>query len=324
MHALARLLVTAAVLCPACAPDEDDLLAAAGDDEVAFRMPTTFGTGTASGGGTVFNTNYYGDDRLPELRMPFMTQHNGVRLKKVTLVGGEQLTDLEVVDGELIGTDGDGNPHAGATLIGSEWTLIIDGAGEPLMLTDMHVVDGVPHYSFTHPDNFYKLWASTCRTDTPGVEIPARLLSGFTLDEKSGAVTPLAGTTYFACLNGATGKAAEWGYYDLAVALATFEPFEAAIRVIRADYCYNGDSYTHAGVELAVEDRWGVMSAAGHEDAPVEAVWGADRLLCRGQGRSKPVPLACGDKKLIPDCPADASLETVPGADFITRVPLNK
>lgn len=144
----------------------------------------------------------------------------------------------------------------------------------------------------------------------------ARLLSGFTLDEQTGDVSPLANNTYIACTNGATGKAATWGFYDLALGEADWKILEVAIRMIRADYCYDGVSFTHPGVEMMFEDRW--RPAGDPSDLPIEAVWGPDGLLCRGQGRSVEVPKACGGVA-IPACEDEASFALHPEAMVITR-----
>lgn len=311
MHArIAQFLAATALFMPACAPEDE------GDE---FRMGTG-GSGSGSGGGTVFNTNYLGDDALPEVRAPIGTTHAGIVLKRIDLIDGTRINSFEVVDGEIVARDVANNLYTDEALIDSDWSILGPSSPHelPVRLVAREDIDGVPHYLFAHGGN--TLMINTCRSQGDD-SIFARLLSGFTLDEATGKIKPLSGTTYIACDNGATGKAAAWGYYDLAQALGDFAPLETAIRVIRADYCYDGVSHTNPGVALQIEDRWTVLSQ--NDGGPLEAVWGKTGLLCHGQGRSGAIPLTCDGKPTtaIP-CPPGASLKSFPGAQFITRLPV--
>lgn len=314
MHVWIATLIPAVLLAAlvgsGCAPEEEgDLGGRSGPG----------GSGGGSGGGTVFNTNWVDDAKLPELRQPMGTSHHGVMIKRIRLQSGVEIQSFEVVDGDIVAVDVDEVVHSGDALVGSLWTLggPLTPHPEPMQLAAREVRDGIPYYRFR--DGGETLWISTCISPNSNASLDARLLSGFTLDELSGRITPLADTTYIACTNGATGKAAAWGYYDLAVALADFAPLELAIRVIRADYCYDGVAHTHPGVPLHIEDVWGVLN---EDSGEVEAVWGPDGLLCRGQGRVDEIPGACGlwgDE--IKACPEDFDPEDFPEARFITRLP---
>jgi hypothetical protein len=296
-----RVLTLASILCPACAPEDEG--------DVGSRMGG-MGTGSGTGGGTVFNTNVLDEDALSEVLQPLGTSHYGMALSAVTLKHGTTLAHFSVEDGVLVGYDKKGKAYDDVALLQSRWSFnaaTTKPAG--MRLAERVDVDGWPHYRFTEE------WQGedTCVSDDGPVY--ARLLSGFTLDELTGAVTSLADNTYVACTNGATGKAATWGFYDLAVGEGDWKIFEVAIRMIRADYCYDGVSFTHAGVSMAYEDRW---HAADPSDLPVEAVWGADGLLCRGQGRSLEVPKTCGEVA-VPACEGEVSFATYPEALFITH-----
>lgn len=301
MHTPIAVVLTAALLCPACAPE--------GAGELEFR--DTLGTGSGSGGGTVFNTNEVDDAAVSEVRQPMGLKHKGVTLEGVELASGVDVARFEVEDGELVAYDEEGDKYLGPALYESEWRLRLDVTTwmSPLRLHDRAVIDGWPHYRFRKG-----ILGNTCRGATD--DIYARLLTGFTLDEATGEVAPLTDNTYIACRNGATGKAAALGYYDLALALGDFTPFETAIRVIRADYCYDGTSYTHAGVAIEIEDAW---SPSTSHVGPIEAVWGPDGLLCRGSGRTTAIPGSCDDGD-IPACKPGKGLTSYPGALFLTRV----
>jgi len=295
-----RMLTLASLLCPACAPEDE------GDVGPRGGM----GTGSGTGGGTVFNTNVLDQDSLSEVLQPLGTSHHGMSLSAVTLKHGTVVDHFDVVDGALVGYDKKGKVFADAAMLQSTWSFnatTTKPAG--MRLAERVELDGWPQYRFK------EVWHGTDTCVSSDGPVYARLLSGFTLDEASGDVTALGDNTYIACSNGATGKAAGWGFYDLAVDEGDWKILEVAIRMIRADYCYDGVSFTQPGVELSYEDRWRGQPAA---DLPIEAVWGPDGLLCRGEGRNGEIPTSCGEVA-IPECDAKASFDLVPAAMVITR-----
>jgi hypothetical protein len=321
------LLTLVTLACPACAVE---------DDETSLRfLPSTTGN---TGGGVVFNTNEMDDIRFSELTPevadddPQAEQEPlavnvpgsmmpGFVLTSLKLHKGLPLAGFAVDLGQIVGFDALNFEYQGTVLLGSEWTIAHVNKGDPKMMRLAEIVatdDGFSRYRFVHT-NEDEVTASTCPTGPTGPGL-ARVLAGFSLNEKSGAVTHAPDTTYFACDTGATGKAADLGFYDLVADSAAsdldWKPFEAAIRAIRADYCYTGDSFTEPGTPVLIEDRWGVMPTSA-TPGTIEAVWGANGLLCRGKGRH--TPIACDVP--VPACKAKA-LSEYEGGLLLTRVPL--
>lgn len=316
-----RLLAVIILACPACAVE---------DDETSLRyMPGTTGN---TGGGTVFNTNEMDNVHFSELtatdaasalqlgQAPTMAP--GFTLKMLTLGNGVALKGFAVEAGEIVGIDAQHVEHMGAALLQSEWVIDPPGDGDLMSMRLKAIAasdDGVPRYRFDSSSDEVDVPTCPVGPDGPGV---ARLLTGFSLHEKFGDVRHAATTTYFACNTGATGKAADLGFYDLvadgADSDADWKPFEVAIRVIRADYCYGGNSFTTPGTRVEIEDKWDVMPKPpfGQKPGPIEAVWGAEGLLCRGQGRQQPI--VCG---VTPPLCVGKSLSDYPGALFLTRLP---
>ncbi|MCY1056676.1 ADYC domain-containing protein [Nannocystis sp. SCPEA4] len=303
--AVALTTLTFALLCPACAPDDED---------AEFRITSGSGSGSGSGPGTVFNTNMVDDAWVSELYQPMGDPHLGIVLDDVEVPGGEAVTHFEVDDGELVVFGKKGGVYTEETAVDSVWQLYIPtySTTKPtwMRLAERIELGGWPHYRFTTPYG-----QGTC-VGGPG-PIYTRLLPGFTLDEATGGIKPLAGNTYVACTNGATGKAAALGYYDLSVGLGDFTPLEVAIRAIRADYCYDGVSHTTPGIEVHIEDRWGVLGEPS--DAPIEAVWGAHGLVCSNTGREGPIA-SCG-ALFQAACAEGTTLPDYPDGLFITRLP---
>ena len=303
------LLLTLMTLTAACAYE---------DEATEFRT-TAPGTGGGIGTGIVFNTHIVDEDAVSELLQPLATTHQSVMLKGVTLAGGQVVDHFTVVDGDVVAHTPNAGVFAGPQLVDSTWRLARTGVMGTtyIHLVERVLIDGWPHYRFNETGDTYA--GSTCVTSS-GLGY-ARLLPGFTLDEATGQVEALADNTYVACTHGATGKAATWGYYDLALDLGDFEPFEVAIRAIRADYCYDGVPHTQTGTPLLIEDAWGVNNEGlGDPEAKLEAVWGETGLLCRGQGRVTAIPKACG-KRSIPVCAPGTTIDSYANATFVTRLP---
>ncbi|WP_434427074.1 ADYC domain-containing protein [Nannocystis pusilla] len=297
-------LLLASLLWTACAPE---------DEEVELRVLLTGGN---SGGGPVFNTHALDDHQFSELG-PLGVPHVGAGLDGVALAGDVALTELGVDTGELVGVDGVGEEHRGAALLGSEWTIGFNMGlvSLPMFLLDVLEIDGVPHYQFFHHQGDVEVPNCPEGQGGPGL---ARVLSGLTIHEATGEVMSAPGLLYLACDTGATGKAAALGYYDLAKTTQDLELFETAIRVVRADYCYDGSAHTQAGVSVVLEDVWGIHGTTDETfKSPVEAAWGRAGLICRGKGRLDAID--CHDK--IPTCPVGATFASLPDALFITRLP---
>ncbi|MBA3548621.1 MAG: hypothetical protein H0T76_19220 [Nannocystis sp.] len=355
------LMTLALLACPACAV-EDDYDADDGDYESREILIS---------GGTVFNTNHL-EDNLSEISQPISGVHDGVTLNQLILPGALTIDHFHLEGSEIVARDQYGAYHRGEKLVNSKWSLVgAPDLEEALKITDFSVIGDVPYYNFQLATDLG--WVNHCPTDfvndadNPGL---ARMLSGFTLDQGSGAITTASGMTFISCTTGAVGKAVSWGYYDFGIELLdaqglggddgpvdtldpigpiapskslmlnepaevveaakfwaptptieAFQPLELAIRVVRADYCYDGRSWTVPGRELMVEDVWDIRGA-DPIDRKIEAVWGANGLICAGTSRYKgEVQARC--KHDIPACDLWSTLADYPGGLFMTRLPLD-
>lgn len=302
--------------CFACAVDDD------GDLE--FRV--TAGSGGGTSAGTVFNTHHIEDVAFSELA-PLGEEHLGLALERIILPGDVEAASFAVAGGGLVVFDGDGGKYTGAALIGSEWQLNV---GNWLVHRSMWIDEYVPGedapgYVFIHESGGQVV--RNCPEEPDG----ARILGGFTLDESNGDLTARPGNGFIACSSGAVGKAADWGYYDLAIAMGDLDVFETAIRVARADYCYDGASWTETGIPVIVETDLGLPSrVVGPVDKtdetalagrPIEAVWGAEGLLCAGKARYEVDPASACPWLSLPACAPGATLADYPEGLILTRLP---
>lgn len=126
----------------------------------------------------------------------------------------------------------------------------------------------------------------------PGLEYHSYLVPGMSIGPQATfQIDTSHSSAYMACLSGAIGKSASWGYtpwdYDT-------QTHEMATRMVRADYCGDGTSNTQPGTLIWVESPWGPDPEAPDENDPleyeVEAVWDFDhnRASCVDVARLDP------------------------------------
>jgi hypothetical protein len=312
MHSHHHLSMSLAIaLCPACAVEGD---------------ATEFREIEESGGGIVFNTNHIDDARFSELAQPLGQVHMGLSLESVELKDGTAIEHFLTENGQLVAYDALGSKYTGAALLGSAWLVGVGGTmpttkpERPMYLAQAVLNDeGERRYGFVHEAEADggELLLRNC-PDGPDGPAYAQVLVGFSLDEATGDVVAAPDVTYLACDTGAVGKAAALGYYEPARTDGTWGDFETAVRAVRADYCYDGESHTEPGVGVIFEDRWGIrFTEVEYRDNPIEAVWGADGLICAGEGRSGD-GVECGDE--VPVCLKGATLMDYPDGYFLTRL----
>lgn len=288
-------------------------------DTVRLR-PSTGGGGT---GGWYLNTNALGKYQLSELDLAGAT-HDGVRLDSVEVQPSPgtwiTLDAVSAVGGEIRGSAA-GVTYTGAELVASRWHLtLFTEAGElsRTMWIDAHVpvADGPPGYVFKYDDE-QGTPTFLCPADEHGThEVFA--LADLSVDPDTGAMSTRAETLYLACTSGAVGKANTWGYVHGALDIADFE---AAVRVVRADYCGDGVSWTVPGLEVQLVDAWGVNTFVD-PTTPTEAVWGDHGALCLSRPRNAaflPGDVTC-DGAPLPLCEG-AALADYAGALVWTKTP---
>jgi ADYC domain/Pentapeptide repeats (8 copies) len=198
---------------------------------------------------------------------------NGVSLNGVSLNGvslnGVSLNGVSL-NGSSIAANRD-QPLAGATLVGSMWTGV-SAANAQVKIR----VDNAQQGTGTNSDLwFYGMsyqatngaWTSVCGTE--------KVLGVAGVWNATAAYA--ASTTQFtlACRGTSVAKCVELGY----------KPFKGfgnqlatCVRLLRADYCGNGTSYTRDGTTLNLYDNVGVQADA--QPWKVEAEWGPTGARC--------------------------------------------
>lgn len=287
----------------------------AGDAEVDGPVELRPGSGA---GGVWLNTNAIGSTAFSELDLKG-NLHDGVRLVKVSVKSGGKWQVLDGIDwhnGQARGKRG-GTVYVGQAMLGSKWELkmLVGGVEKPTTMTIAEVEEAEPgefRYVFQYTD-VYGVVKNVCAADPSG-DVAVVPIQDITVDDVTGVIAPRPDTLYLACTSGAVGKAVAWGYKPWQRAQGDFE---AAVRMVRADYCYDGTSWTTPGAPVEVRDVWDINDFLNVEH-PTEAVWGRDALGCLGQTRSALFPRAlvtCGGVAL-PACSEGADLSSYDGALF--------
>ncbi len=295
-----------------CDPEVADF--ESGDDDVALRP------GTGSQGGVWLNTSAIGNHAFSELDLK-KSKHDGVRLNRVLIKRPNNVwlvaDKVWAQDGEIRAIVG-ASSYTGNQLVGSKWELtLVAGLNEtPAVMWIGSATNGVNswRYSFQH-DNGLGGVAQLCDPDAQG-NTTAVPIADLTVNTTTGDMDSRPGTLYLACVSGALGKAVNWGYRPWQLGVADFE---AMVRVVRADYCGNGVSWTTPGTTMQMKDMWSISNFA-NTSAANEALWDDGGALCVSTPRStSTTAVTCGGVAL-PTCAANISLAGNPSAVAWTKL----
>ncbi|HEY0132799.1 MAG TPA: ADYC domain-containing protein [Nannocystis sp.] len=297
-----------ATLTSGCDPDT---LADDADGVVHFRP----------GGGVWLNTSSIGAQPFSEFDTSGIV-HDGVRFTGLLLKRADNTwlaATPEVTDGNLKGKVGK-TAYVGVDLVGSRWKFnMVDGAVEtPVEIWIESYTQVSPkeaRYTFKTLDS-NGVAQPICDADLNG-SVAVTPIRDITVDSATGDMVSRTKTVYLACTSGALGKAIAWGYRPWERPL---QEFEAATRMVRADYCYDGMSWTETGISLQVHDKYGVNTFLDATD-PNEAVWLATGAACIGTPRNPtygPATVTCNGQAL-PSCPANVGMSTYAGSLFWTK-----
>ena len=92
-------------------------------------------------------------------------------------------------------------------------------------------------------------------------------------------------------------KCLDWGYAPETVGDATFE---ACTRMVRADYCGDGTSWTLDGTFIDIDDPSGLQVATDAPEMQFEAGWGPDGAVCVSASRYEIV--GRDESTIVPPC----------------------
>lgn len=259
------------VLKNAVVADDDHIDFTPVDDEVTFRG--TVDNGIENNGAKLNGAKLNG------------AKLNGAKLNGITLAGasllGNAITGLQFQSGSLLKAFDEGSQsyRTGAQLANLVLNLDIDVIGNGKKIKINSVVQSATQPSVYFYDvhnevsagNFATICLDGGGNPTTAIPVPKAY------DPYTAARLADANALTWACRGAAIAKGIEWGYVPWTSA-AMEDAHEAAVRMIRADYCGNGNTHTTNGNAIDVSDKWNIQTP--DTTWPIEAKWGPDGAVC--------------------------------------------
>lgn len=181
----------------------------------------------------------------------------------------------------------DGRVLTGAALKGAVLTLD-DGQGGDLLvrIDDVELDSKDPWgelllYTLSTPDSAaVSGWRSLCSPDAQGVAKGFPVAGRWTA---RGEHVAADGAFLITCTVGAIGKCVRFGYHPwrtTADGVSLWDHHQACVRMVRADYCGDGQGHTRNGTPINLYDRIGVQAPDPVPDMHFEAAWTPDGASC--------------------------------------------
>jgi hypothetical protein len=215
---------------------------------------------------------------------------NGMSLNGMSLNGmslnGMSLNGMSLNGGVLSGTTSLGEPVSGEDLVGATMVGNLAGGGSLDLRIDDADAMSLPHddvWAYAVSYRSGETWLPLCGEDASGA-ILAVPLAG-TWDHSAGTATggswsSSGGSFTLACRGAALAKCVEFGYepWKSVSGVSLRDYHQACTRMLRADYCGDGTSWTANGTEINLYDDLGIQldAATWH----IDAEWSADGALC--------------------------------------------
>jgi hypothetical protein len=273
----------------------------------------TYGTPVCPAWQCGFNSAEVNGRSIRELNLDGAANASGLKIVGFTAPLGLLGYSLDVADDELIAT-GPGPTLRGAALLGA--TILVKEPGLlslplPITITGYQEIPSwaagappVATYALLYPDLGSLLTKrNVCNGDlTDTLATSAVVLGGETYDLTSKTVQHNPRWLTIACAGSAAAKLRLLGYgpqsdFDGEGNPASVAQRQATLKMITADYCGGGVSYTQNGTALAWENADGTVQPA-HALGPVEAVWSASGALCLEATRISGITVGC----TLPKC----------------------
>jgi ADYC domain len=197
---------------------------------------------------------------------------------------GPAVPVLSVHGGHIEGQRPDGSRLDPTALVGTELTIRnhLDRPSRVRIDGVRLAPGGLWMYEVSRFDDAGAGWVPFCERGPDGSR-SAIPLPGRWRDGGAGAFHEDPYDFTLTCTGGTNGKCVQLGYVPGRTAAngERLTPyFEACVRMMRADYCGDGRSYTTAGVPVDFHDREGRRSRVHARNMGFEAAWGANGAIC--------------------------------------------
>ncbi len=238
------------------------------------------------------------------LTLPFIT-YNGVSLTGVSLrgvsregvplsgitlegmsiagmsIGGMSIDGVSIDGSELTGIVGE-EAVGGEQMVGARMSGVLsNGRALPMRIESAELLPGVHGDIWAYDVSYEQTsgnWSRLCGSDgaialTGTWNLAAGVPGG-------GAWSASSSTFTFGCRGAALAKCVELGYEPWATDSSTSlrDHHQACTRMIRADYCGDGKSWTESGVKINLYDDLGIQTDSA--SWRIDAEWLAGEALC--------------------------------------------
>ena len=268
---------------------------------------------------------------IRELNLNGLANADGMKIVGILSPLGLLGYQLGVENDELVARNGN-SVLKGATLVGT--TILVKEPGLlslpiPIVVLGHQKIDswatGAPKvdtYALVYPDLGSLLGQrNVCNGNlTDLLATTATVLGGETYDlTKKEVNAGQNGWFTIACPGSAADKLRMFNYgpqsnFDGAGHPASPDQRQATLKMITADYCGGGVSYTQNGTPLQWENHAGTVYMTS-QLGPVESVWNKSGAVCLGSTRIANIPVACSTS--LPSCTG----HTLAEGEWITHVP---
>ncbi len=279
LFALASLLPSLLMLGSACDVSE------IGDDLGAIEL-RPFGCsacGNGFGNSPVVNGN-----TLQSFSLDGTFNEDGVRFIGAEFPGKPRFDiSVDPVTEQWIVTEpGTGTvKYSGAELLGAR--LVLESADEEVSLEIVEVDTAVPSWSdsgevVTAYRAVYKGPQGQMLSVCPSLALDEQwfvLIAGETYHQDAQLVQSRPSWVTLACAGQAAAKMKLLGYHAASSTQPDIDARKATLRMITADYCGTGQSFTVAGTHVAWRDR-ALTVQPQFDEISIEAMWGPNGAIC--------------------------------------------
>jgi len=168
-------------------------------------------------------------------------------------------------------------------LKGSILTIRDDKGDEQVVRVDSAMQDpkdpDIELYGMSIKDLPSGEWRNMCQPGPDGLAMAFPLSGNWTADGRHVA----ANSFMLTCTSGAIGKCVRFGYKPWRTGPAgepLWQYHQACTRMVRADYCGDGTSWTRDGTPIDYFDRLNINSADRDQGMSFEAAWAVDGAVC--------------------------------------------
>jgi hypothetical protein len=241
------------------------------------------------------------------------SQHEGMSINGMSINGmsinGMSINGMSINGSQLTGVRADGQPLSGSQLVGASLTARLSTGSIVPVRVDSAVKLAASNsdvWAYGVSYNAGSGWAPLCGTSAgaPVLAVPLAGTWDLGVGATGGSWSASSDSFTFACRGAALAKCVELGYkpWKSAAGVSLRNHHQSCTRMLRADYCGNGQPGTINGWSVNLYDNLGLQKDTENGDEWVfEAQWSPSGAVCVDEYRLLELVVS-GD---VPTCALD-------------------